>query len=99
MSRKSIALILSTALVLSSLSSGVSAQSAPAKPDQTTSVASPSDPAKNASPLPAGNAAGLQQAQGLDSNEWILVAVGGALLIGLLVWGLSNNNSSSSTAK
>jgi len=97
MSRKSIALILSTALVLSSLSSGVSAQSAPAKPDQTTS-ASANDTAKNVSPLPAGNAAGLQQAQGLDGNDWLLVAVGGALLIGLLVWGLSNNNSSSSTA-
>ena len=97
MSRKSIALILSTALVLSSLSSGVSAQSAPSKPDQTTSVASSNDAAKNASPLPAGGAAGLQQAQGLDSQDWILVAVGGALLVALLVWGLSNNNSSSST--
>ena len=97
MSRKSIALIVSVALVLSTLSSGVSAQSAPVKPDQTTSASS-TDPVKNPSPLPAGNAAGLQQAQGFDSNDWILVAVGGALLIGLLVWGLSNNNSSSSTA-
>jgi len=96
MSRKSIALILSTALVLSSLSSGVSAQSAPAKPDQTTSVSS-NDGAKNPSPLPAGGAAGIQQAQGLDTENIILIAVGGALLVGLLVWGLSNNNSSSST--
>jgi len=96
MSRKSLALVVSTALVLSSIS-GAYAQPAPAKPDQTIAASTSNAQANTASPLPPGGAAGIQEAQGLTGNDYLLIGLGVVLIGALIAVALSNNNSSSST--
>jgi hypothetical protein len=80
MSRKSMAVLVSLALVLGSISTGASAQTAPTKPDQP--AVTTTNTAKNESPLPPGGPAGLQQAQGSNSTLWIVggILIGGAIL-------------------
>ena len=77
MSRKLMAVLVSTALALGSISTGAFAAGEPTKQTAQTSVA-----AKNQSPLPAGGAAGIKQAQGgADNSGWILAG----LIIGSIV--------------
>src|SRR5215203_4983467 len=71
MSRKFIAVVLSSALVFGSVStSAFSATTAPVKAQ--TEVVQVPEAAKNQSPLPAAGAAGIKQAQGFDEHSpWI----------------------------
>jgi hypothetical protein len=75
MSRKMMAVFVSTALAFSSL--GTSAWSAGEPAKQTTQTAS-----KNQSPLPAGGAAGIKQAQGDGDNSALIL---GGLIVGSIV--------------
>ena len=82
MSRKLMAVLLSSALVFGSV--GTSAWSAPdVGANQAQSVQG--EPAKNQAPLPPAGAAGIQQAQGLLGNYPLLTLalIGGAIA---LVW-------------
>ena len=76
MSRKMMAVLVSTAMAFSSI--GTSAWSAGEPTKQTTQTVA----AKNQSPLPAAGAAGIKQAQGAgDNSAWIL----GGLIVGSIV--------------
>src|SRR5262245_46837675 len=94
MFRKPVGVLVSIALVLSSITTSVSAQTAPAKPDQTVAAKS-DDTSKNQSPLPPGGPAGLQQAQGSDYSE--LLIVGGVIVVGILIAVLLSQSNSDST--
>ena len=78
MSRKMMAVLVSTAMAFSSL--GTSAWSAGEPTKQTTKTA-----AKNQSPLPAAGAAGIKQAQGAGDNSALIL---GGLLLGSIVLAL-----------
>lgn len=82
MSRKLMAVLVSTALALASVSTGASAAGEPTKQTAPTSVA-----AKNESPLPAGGAAGIKQAQGAaDNSGWILAGlIVGSIALAILL--------------
>ena len=87
MSRKLMAALLSSALVLGNIST--SAWSAPdvSGANQAQSVQG-ADPAQNQAPLPPAGAAGIKQAQGFISEYPILtiaLVVGAGVLIWLLV--------------
>jgi hypothetical protein len=75
MSRKMMAVLVSTAMAFSSI--GTSAWSAGEPAKQTTQSA-----AKNQSPLPAGGAAGIKQAQGGGDNSALIL---GGLIVGSIV--------------
>jgi hypothetical protein len=86
MSRKFIAVVLSSALVFGSVSTSAwSATTAPVKAQ--AEVVQVPDAAKNQSPLPPAGAAGIKQAQGFDEHSpWIgiglvVLAVGVAWLL------------------
>ena len=78
MSRKMMAVFVSAALAFSSV--GTSAWSAGEPAIQTTQTAS-----KNQSPLPAGGAAGIKQAQGGGDNSALIL---GGLIVGSIVLAL-----------
>jgi hypothetical protein len=82
MSRKLMAVLLSSALVFGSV--GTSAWSAPDVSNHAPSAQSADQP-KNQAPLPPAGAAGIQQAQGLLGNYPLLTLalIGGAIA---LVW-------------
>ena len=87
MSRKLMAALLSSALILGNVST--SAWSAPdvSGANQAQSVQG-ADPAKNQAPLPPAGAAGIKQAQGLIGEYPILtlaLVVGAGVLIWLLI--------------
>ncbi|MGH7490229.1 MAG: hypothetical protein ACREMY_32175, partial [bacterium] len=63
MSRKMMAVLVSTAIALGSVSTSAWSAGEPAKQTTQTSVA-----AKNESPLPAAGAAGIKPAQGAGDN-------------------------------
>jgi hypothetical protein len=75
MSRKMMAVLVSTAMAFSSLGPSAWAAGEPTK--QTTQTA-----AKNHSPLPAGGAAGIKQAQGGGDNSALIL---GGLIVGSIV--------------
>jgi hypothetical protein len=75
MSRKLMAVLISTAMAFSSVSTSAWSAGEPAK--QTTQTAS-----KNQSPLPAGGAAGIKQAQGDGDNSALIL---GGLIVGSIV--------------
>ena|SRR5262245_52834841 len=72
MSRKLIALLVSTALAFGSIGTGALAAGEPTK-----QVA-----AKNASPLPAAGAAGIRRAQGEGDNSALIL---GGLIVGSII--------------
>jgi hypothetical protein len=78
MSRKMMAVLVSTAMAFSSI--GTSAWSAGEPAKQTTQSA-----AKNQSPLPAAGAAGIKQAQGAGDNSALIL---GGLLVGSIILAL-----------
>ena len=92
MSRKSMAVLVSLALVFGSISTGASAETAPTKQNQP--AVTTTNTANNESPLPPGGPAGLQQAQGSNSTLWI---VGGVVIVGIIVAIVLANQNSSST--
>jgi len=78
----------------------LAAPAASAKPAQASEVKAPHG-ARNAAPLPAGRAAGIQQAQATTGgNDWILIGGGlaAATLILVLVAGAGDEDSPASTA-
>jgi hypothetical protein len=77
MSRKLMAVLVSTAMALGSVSTSAWSAGEPAKQTTQTSVA-----AKNQSPLPAAGAAGIKQAQGAGDNSALIL---GGLIIGSIV--------------
>ena len=80
MSRKLMAVLVSTAMAFGSVSTSAWSAGEPTKQTAQTSVA-----AKNQSPLPAAGAAGIKQAQGAgDNTGWIL----GGLILGTIVLAL-----------
>lgn len=52
----------------------------PAKSLQGSSAPMARQAPRNATPLPPGGAAGIQQAQGAGTNDWILI--GGGIVVG-----------------
>jgi hypothetical protein len=70
------------------------------KPAQASEAKAPYG-APNATPLPAGRAAGIQQAQAMTGgNDWILIGGGlaaGALILVLVAGGGDDDDSSPST--
>jgi hypothetical protein len=82
MSRKLMAVLVSTALALGNVTTSAWAAGEPTKGTAQTSVA-----AKNESPLPAGGAAGIKQAQGAgDNSGWILAGfIVGSIVLALLL--------------
>ena len=91
---KLIALLVSGAVVFASADVVFAAPAASAKSFRT------SESKKNTAPLPAGRAAGIQQAQGTTGgNDWILLGGGlaaGALIL-VLVAGGGDDDSAPST--
>ena len=85
MSRKLLAVFLSSALAFGTVST--SAWSTTAAQGKTTDVVQTTDAAKNQAPLPPGGAAGIKQAQGTwESSPWVgiglvVLAVGVAWLL------------------
>ena len=75
MSRKMMAVLVSTAMAFSSIGPSAFAAGEPTK--QTTQTA-----AKNQLPLPAGGAAGIKQAQGGGDNSALIL---GGLIVGSIV--------------
>ena len=77
MSRKLMAVLVSTAMAFGSVSTSAWSAGEPAKqPTQTSTVA------KNKSPLPAAGAAGIKQAQGAGDNSALIL---GGLILGSIV--------------
>jgi len=80
MSRKMMAVLVSTAMTLASVSTSAWSAGEPAKQPAQSTVA-----AKNQSPLPAGGAAGIKQAQGTGDNSALIL---GGLVLGSIVLAL-----------
>jgi len=58
----------------------------------------PSQASRNAMPLAPGGAAGIRQAQGSSTNDWILIGGGILIAAGILVLvGAGNGDDTSST--
>jgi uncharacterized protein YdeI (BOF family) len=74
MSRKLMAVLVSTAMAFGSITTSAWSAGEPAK--QTTTAA------KNQSPLPAAGAAGIKQAQGAGDNSALIL---GGLIVGSIV--------------
>src|SRR4030095_10301892 len=85
MSRKLMAVLISTAMAFGSVSTSAWAAGEPAKQTTQTSVA-----AKNQSPLPAAGAAGIKQAQGDGDNSAYIL--GGLILVSILLAVLLTDN-------
>ena len=79
MSRKLLAVLVSTAMAFGSVTTSAWSAGEPAK-QATTAVA-----AKNQSPLPAAGAAGIKQAQGAGDNSALIL---GGLIVGSIVLAL-----------
>ena len=80
MSRKLMAVLVSTAMAFGTVTTNAWAAGEPAKQAAQTSVA-----AKNQSPLPAAGAAGIKQAQGAGDNSALIL---GGLIVGSIVLAL-----------
>ncbi len=99
MFQKLMALLVSGAVVFASADAALAAPAVSAKPAQPSEAKAPRD-TQNAPPLPAGSAAGIQQAQGTTGgNDWILIGGGlaAAALILVLVAGGGDDDSPAST--
>jgi hypothetical protein len=80
------ALVVSVAVAFSSVGAASAGQGELAKPGQASGTRAPQQSSKNATPLPPGPAAGIQQAQGAaGANDWILIVGGIAISTGILV--------------
>ena len=84
MSRKLMAVLVSTALAFGNVTTSAWAAGEPAKQAAQTSVAT-----KNQSPLPAAGAAGIKQAQGAGDNSALIL---GGLIVGSIVLALLLTN-------
>ena len=91
MSRKLMAVLVSTAMAFSSVGTSAWSAGEPAKQTAQTSVQ-----AKNQSPLPAAGAAGIKQAQGAGDNSALILGglILGSILLAILLTNNDDNNSS-----
>ena len=78
MSRKLMAILVSSAMAFGSVST--SAWSAPDATTQTQAVQT-ADAVKNQSPLPPGGAAGIKQAQGFEDSPWLGLGLVAAVVV------------------
>lgn len=94
MSRKLMAILVSSALVFGTVST-----SAWSAPSQSSAIATQTvAPVNNPSPLPAGGAAGIKQAQGFDDSPWFGIAVVvGLFIVGVLLLQDDDDDESVST--
>ena len=89
MSRKLMAMLVSSALMLGSIST--SAWSAPDTAGATQAqVAQNIDSPKNFSPLPPGGAAGIKEAQGIENSPWLGLGIVAAIVI--IAWVLIDDD-------
>ena len=79
MSRKLMAMLVSSAMVFGSVST--SAWSATDISNTKTQAVQTVATAKNQSPLPAGGAAGIKQAQGVEDSPWLGIGLVAAVVI------------------
>jgi hypothetical protein len=98
--QKLMALLVLSAVSLSSVGAVSAAPDSAVKPLQASGTKAPRQNPPNPTPLPAGGAAGIRQAQGsTGGNDWILI--GGGILAGavilLLVAGGGDDDASPST--
>ena len=98
MSRKLMAMLVSSAMVFGSVSTSAWSETdiSPVKTQAVQTV----DTAKNQSPLPAGGAAGIKQAQGFEDSPWLGIGLVAAVVV--IAWILlddddSDDDSSSGT--
>jgi len=97
MSRKLTAILVSSALVFGNVSTSAWSATDTSNAVQAQTVQT-ADAAKNQSPLPPGGAAGIKEAQGIESSPWLgLGLVAGAILIGWLLLDTDDDGSASGT--
>jgi hypothetical protein len=95
MSRKLMAILVSSAMAFGSVST--SAWSATDVSAPTTVAVQTTDGSKNQSPLPAGGAAGIKQAQGVEDSPWLgLGLVAAAVIIAWVLLDDDDDDDSSS---
>jgi hypothetical protein len=87
MSRKLMAMLVSSALALGSVST--SAWSATDTAGATQAVNTSESP-KNFSPLPPGGAAGIKEAQGIENSPWLGLGIVAGIVI--IAWILIDND-------
>ena len=87
MSRKLMAMLVSSALVLGSVST--SAWAATDTVGATQAVQT-SDSPKNFSPLPPGGAAGIKEAQGIENSPWLGLGIVAGIVI--IAWVLLDDD-------
>lgn len=87
MSRKLMAMLVSSALVFGSI--GTSAWSATDIVGATQAVLSSESP-KNLSPLPPGGAAGIKEAQGIENSPWLGLGIVAGIVI--IAWVLLDDD-------
>ena len=97
MSRKLMAILVSSAMAFGSVST--SAWSAPDTSNKVqTQAVQTADAAKNQSPLPPGGAAGIREAQGIENSPWLgLGLVAAAVIIAWILLDDDSDDSSSGT--
>ena len=98
MSRKLMAVLLSSALAFGSISTSAWSATDIANNGQAQ-AAQTANSAKNQSPLPPGGAAGIKQAQGFEDSPWLGLGLVAAVVV--IAWILldddDDDNSSSGT--
>jgi len=87
MSRKLMAMLVSSALVFGSVSTSAWSATDTVGATQTVQTA---DSSKNFSPLPPGGAAGIKQAQGIEDSPWLGIGIVAAIVI--VAWVLLDDN-------
>ena len=90
MSRKLMAMLVSSAMVFGSVST--SAWSATDISVPKTEAVQTADTSKNQSPLPAGGAAGIKRAQGFEDSPWLGLGLVAAAVI--IAWVLLDDDDS-----
>jgi len=94
MSRKLMAVLISSALVFGNVSTSAWSATDTSNAVQTQTVQA-ADAAKNVSPLPAGGAAGIKQAQGIENSPWL--GLGLVIAIVAIAWVLLDDDEDSSS--
>jgi len=89
MSRKLMAMLVSSALVFGSVSTSAWSATDTVGATQAQTVQTADSP-KNFSPLPPGGAAGIKQAQGIEDSPWLGLGIVAGIVI--IAWVLLDDN-------
>jgi hypothetical protein len=95
MSRKLMAMLVSSTLVFGSISTSAWSATDTAGATQAQAVQNIASP-KNFSPLPAGGAAGIKQAQGIEDSPWLGIGIVAAIVV--IAWVLIDNDDNNEEA-